>query len=163
MANKKERGFFDDLVDRGERKTRRKAKSKIKKIHTATKVIAVLCLVAGLALGAAVCLALSQKDHFTLKGETQFSIDAGTAYIYQEQGVEAVCFGRDVSNKLNVEVSEGITADANGNYVIPAEEGVYTITYTVDCLKFGESAPNGVIKRIRTFTVNAAEEDGRNG
>lgn len=161
MASKKERGFFDDLVDRGERKTRRKAKSKIKKIHTATKAIAVLCLIAGLALGAAVCLALSQKDHFTLKGETQFSIDAGTAYTYAEQGVEAVCFGRDVSNKLNVEVSEGITTDANGNYVIPAEEGVYTITYTVDCLKFGESAPNGVIKRIRVFTVATSEDDGR--
>ena len=45
--------------------------------------------------------------------------------------------------------------------MIPAEEGVYTITYTVDCLKFGENAPNGVIKRIRVFTVAASEDDGR--
>lgn len=161
MANKKSGDFFDDLADRGEKRARRKAKSKIKKLHTATKVIAVLCLIAGLAIGAAVCLAMSKKDHFTLKGETQFSIDAGTSYTYKEQGVEAICFGRDVSNKLNVEVSEGITTDASGNYVIPAEEGVYTITYTVDCLKFGENAPNGVIKRIRVFTVSAAEDDGR--
>ena len=161
MANKKSGSFFDDLADRGEKKARRRAKSKIKKIHTATKVIAVLCLVTGLALGAVVCMTMSKKDHFTLKGETQFSIDAGTAYTYAEQGVEAICFGRDVSNKLSVEVSEGITTDANGNYVIPAEEGVYTITYTVDCLKFGENAPNGVIKRIRVFTVAACEDDGR--
>lgn len=161
MANKKENSFFDDLVDRGEKKARRRAKSKIKRLHTATKVIAVLSLVVGLVIGAAVCIAMSKKDHFTLKGDTRFSIDAGTAYTYTEQGVEAICFGRDVSNKLNVEVSEGITTDANGNYVIPAEEGVYTITYTVDCLKFGENAPNGVIKRIRVFTVAASEDDGR--
>lgn len=161
MATKKESGFFDGLVDQGEKRARRKVKSKIKRLHTATKVIAVLSLVVGLVIGAAVCIAMSKKDHFTLKGETQFSIDAGTAYTYTEQGVEAICFGRDVSNKLSVALSEGITTDANGNYVIPAEEGVYTITYTVDCLKFGENAPNGVIKRIRVFTVAASEDDGR--
>ena len=77
--------------------------------------------------------------------------------------MEAYCFGRDVSDKLSVEVSEGITKDANGNYVIPAEEGVYTITYTVDCIKFGENAPNGIIKRIRVFSVDAVEDDGRGG
>ena len=126
MANKRDNGFFDDLADRGEKRVKRKAKSKVKKLHTATKVIAVLSLVVGLVIGAAVCLAMSKKDHFTLKGETQFSIDAGTTYTYAEQGVEAICFGRDVSSKLNVEVSEGITTDASGNYVIPAEEGVYT-------------------------------------
>ena len=161
METKKESGFFDGLAEQGEKRARRKVKSKIKRLHTATKVIAVLSLAVGLVIGAAVCIAMSKKDHFTLKGETQFSIDAGTTYTYAEQGVEAICFGRDVSSKLNVEVSEGITTDANGNYVIPAEEGVYTITYTVDCLKFGENAPNGVIKRIRVFTVAASEDDGR--
>lgn len=161
MASKRDNGFFDDLVDRGEKKVRRRAKSKIKRLHTATKVIAVLSLVVGLVIGAVLCISMSKKDHFTLKGETQFSIDAGTTYTYAEQGVEAICFGRDVSKKLNVELSEGITTDESGNYVIPAEEGVYTITYTVDCLKFGENAPNGVIKRIRVFTVAASEDDGR--
>ena len=51
-----------------------------------------------------------------------------------------------------------------GDYIIPTDkEGVYTIVYTVDCFKFGEKAPNGQIRRIRTFTVNSSEEDGRNG
>ena len=47
MASKSN-GFFDDLAERGEKRARRKAKSKIKKLHTATKVIAVLSLVVGL-------------------------------------------------------------------------------------------------------------------
>jgi hypothetical protein len=163
MASKKSNGFFDDLAERGGKRARRKAKSKIKKLHTATKVIAVLSLVVGLLIGAAVCLVMSKNDRFILKGDAQFSIDAGTAYTYKEQGVEAICFGRDVSNTLKVTLSEGITTDASGNYVIPAEEGVYTITYTVNSLKFNGKLGGERIQRIRVFTVDAIEEDGRNG
>ena len=64
MASKKSNGFFDDLAERGEKRARRKAKSKIKKLHTATKVIAVLSLVVGLLIGAAVCLVMSKNDRF---------------------------------------------------------------------------------------------------
>ena len=71
--------------------------------------------------------------------------------------MEAYCFGLDVSDKQEIQTT--LERDAEGRYIIPLDkEGVYTITYTVDCLKFGEKAPNGVIKRIRTFTVAAAEE-----
>lgn len=158
---KKENDFFDELREQGERRARRRAKSSIKKIHTATKVLTVLFLLIGLVAGYAVCTVMSKNDRFVLLGETSFSIDVGAAYTYTEQGVEAVCFGRDVSGKLVVETN--LEKDANGNYIIPTdEEGVYTITYTVDAYKF-QSGENGVIKRIRTFTVNAAEEDGRNG
>ena len=159
---KKENDFLDELREQGERRARRRVKSKLKKLHTATKVLAVLCLLVGLAAGYFVCELMSKNDRFVLVGETAFSIDVGEPYTYTEQGVDAVCFGRDVSDKLHVETT--LQKDGNGNYIIPTDkEGVYTITYTVDCLKFGEKAPNGVIKRIRVFTVSAQEDDGRNG
>ena len=158
---KKENDFWDELREQGERRTRRRAKSKLKKLHPATKALAVLFLVIGLIGGYTVCGFLSKNDRFVLVGDTAFSIDVGASYTYTEQGVEAVQFGRDVSDKLTVETD--LEKDANGNYVIPTDkEGVYTITYTVDAYKF-QKGENGVIKRIRTFTVNAAEEDGRNG
>ena len=143
-------------------KTERTLRRAIKRLHPLTKVIAVLALLIGIAGGVAFTHFAFQNDRFTLKGQTQFSVDLGADYVYTEQGVEAVCFGRDVSDKLQVQTT--LEKDANGNYIIPTDkEGVYTITYTVDCLKFGEKAPNGVIKRIRVFAVTAAEEDGRNG
>lgn len=158
---KKENDFWDELREQGERRTRRRAKSKLKKLHPATKALAVLFLLIGLIGGYTVCGFLSKNDRFVLVGDTAFSIDVGAGYTYTEQGVEAVQFGRDVSDKLTVETD--LEKDANGNYVIPTDkEGVYTITYTVDAYKF-QKGENGVIKRIRTFTVNAAEEDGRNG
>lgn len=158
---KKDNDFLDALLDRGEKKAKRRAKSKVKRLHTATKVFAVLFLLIGIAAGFAVCTFMSKNDRFVLLGDQSFSVDVGDSYTYTEQGVEAICFGRDVSAKLSVETD--LEQDANGNYIIPTDkEGVYTITYTVNAYKF-QKGENGVIKRIRTFTVNAAEEDGRNG
>ena len=149
-----------------EKSAKRYAKKGFKKLHAATKLAMVMALVVGVAVGAFVCLQLFKNDRFLLKGEASFALDmsgeAGATYLYTEQGVEAFCFGMDVSGKLNVQTS--LARDAEGRYIIPLDkEGVYTITYTVDAVKFGEHAANGPVKRIRVFTVSAAEEDGRNG
>jgi hypothetical protein len=69
----------------------------------------------------------------------------------------------DCAGKVQVEPGKGVTTDENGNFVIPAEEGVYTITYTVNSLKFNGKLGGERIQRIRVFTVDAIEEDGRNG
>ena len=138
-------------------------KRKLKALHPATKAIAVIALLAGILGGAIFCHVSFQNDRFLLKGETQISLTAnGESFTYTEEGVEAVCFGRDASDKLSVSASEGVVKNADGSYTIPTDkEGVYTLTYTVDCYKFGEKSPNGVIKRIRVFTVDALEDDGK--
>ncbi len=148
-----------------EKSAKRYAKRSFKRLHAATKLAMALAILVGIVAGAFVCLHVSKNDRFVLKGESSFSFDVtegGAPYLYTEEGVEAYCFGRDVSGKLTVETE--LERDAEGHYVIPTDrEGVYTITYTVDALKFGENAPNGVVKRVRVFTVSAVEEDGRNG
>ena len=146
-------------------KLERYAKKGIKKLHPLTKLAVAAALLVGVLVGAFVCLQFSKNDRFVLKGETAFALDIGaegSTYLYEEQGLEAYCFGLDVSGKCTVETD--LQKDAEGRYIVPTDkEGVYTITYTVDALKFGANAPNGVIKRIRVFTVTAGEEDGRNG
>lgn len=150
----------NDYAERASKKGKKKLRKWVKALHPATKAAAVICLILGVAIGAVFCLTSFKNDHFLLKGQTQISLQVGDSYVYAEEGVDAVCFGRDVSHKLKVDTA--LEKDANGNYIIPTDqEGVYTITYTVDCFKFGENAPNGVIKRIRVFTVDAVEEDGK--
>lgn len=141
----------------------KRSKRKLKGLHLVTKAIAVIALLVGILGGALFCHFSFQNDRFLLKGETQISLTAsGEGFTYAEQGVEAVCFGRDVSDKLSVSASEGVIKNVDGTYTIPTDkEGVYTLTYTVDCYKFGEKSPNGVIKRIRVFTVDALENDGK--
>ena len=149
--------------DNYSKKGQKKIGKKIKNLHPATKAVAVICLILGIAIGAGSCLLIFQNDHFVLKGETQVSLKVGDApYTYREEGVDAVCFGMDVSGKAYTVPSEGITVNEDGSFTIPTDkEGVYTLTYTVDAFKFGEKAPNGQIKRIRVFTVDVAETDGR--
>ena len=162
MATKKT-SAFDTVFDKGERKAKRTVKKKIKNLHPLTKFLAVLFLLIGIAAGVLACSFLSKNDRFVLSGSTQISIDAGTSYVYEEEGYEAVAFGMDCAGKVQVEASKGITTDANGNYVIPAEEGVYTLTYTVNSFKFNGMLGGEKIQRIRVFTVDASEEDNRNG
>lgn len=144
---------------------RKKLKKAISKFHFATKVVIVLFLLVGMFIGFEVCSWISLQDRFTLKGSSAFSLDVGSSgstYLYAEEGIDAICFGRDVSDKMQVETD--LEKDNEGRYIIPTDkEGVYTITYTVDCFKFGENAPNGVIKRVRIFTVTATEEGNDNG
>ncbi len=149
-----------DYTERAAKKSKKTLRKWIKKLHPATTAAAVLCLILGVAIGAVFCLASFKNDHFVLKGQTNVSLQVGDAYTYAEEGVDADCFGRDVAHKLKVDTD--LEKDADGNYIIPTDkEGVYTMTYTVDCFKFGENAPNGVIKRIRVFTVDAVEADGK--
>ena len=146
-------------------KANRAAKKAWRKLHVATKIFLVLALVAGIAAGALACLLVSKNDTFVLKGKSSYALDVNlgedaAVFLYEEEGVTAISFGRDISATLKVETT--LEKDSQGRYMIPVDkEGVYTITYTVGGLKFGEKAPNGEIKRVRTFVVTTNEEDGR--
>ena len=130
----------------------------LKKLHVLTIVWMVAALILGAAAGFFAVNYISRDDRFVLCGQTTTALPLtptkGAAYLYTEEGVEAVCFGRDVSGTLSVKTT--LEKNEQGQYIIPlTEEGVYTITYTVDALKFGESAPNGPIQRVRVFVVKA--------
>ena len=133
------------------------------KLPLLTKVIVAITLVIGLAGGAIVCTVLFDKDTFELKGSKQVSLTVSAEnYVYREEGVTAVCFAQDVSDTLKVVLSEGIVDNGDGTYTIPTDKaGVYTMTYTVECFKFGESREDGAVKRIRVFTVDEVENDGK--
>ena len=136
----------------------KRIKRYVKKLHVLTVLLMALALIAGFAVGAFACRQVSKNDRFVLRGQASTTLPLtatkGACYLYTEEGVEAVCFGRDVSGTLSVKTD--LQKDAEGKYIIPLdEEGVYTITYTVDALKYGEKAPNGQIERVRVFIVKA--------
>ena len=142
----------------------RAAKKAIKKLHTTTKVLIVVALLIGIGIGALSCYLMSKNDMFELKGTKSYQIELNAVegaapFLYTEEGIEAIAFGQDVSAKLTVTTT--LEKDAEGRYMIPVDkEGVYTITYTVNSLKFNGTLGEQ-IKRVRTFFVSAPEEDGR--
>ena len=83
-------------------RAQRQLKRGLKKIHPATKAIAILFLVIGIAAGALFSLYTFQNDRFLLKGESSFSIDVGETYTYTEQGVDAQwhCYGTEEQEEI---------------------------------------------------------------
>ena len=147
-----------------QRQAEKSLKKWLKRLPTVTKVLTALALILGIAGGALFCTMAFRKDHFELKGQKQFSLEVATEhYVYTEEGVEAISMGRDVSDTLKIELSDGIVDNGDGTYTIPTDKaGVYTITYTVSGKKFGEERRDGTpIKRIRVFTVDEVEDDGK--
>ena len=143
----------------------RRIKKWLRSLPMLTKVLAVTALILGIACGAIFCTLAFRNDDFYLNGTKQISLTVSDeSYLYTEEGVTAICFGRDVSGTLKIECSEGIIDHGNGTYTIPTDKaGIYTITYTFDCYKLGEDREDGQpIKRIRVFTVDEVEEDGKN-
>ena len=134
------------------------AKRYLKKLHVLTVVLMVAALLLGVAAGFFAVNTISKDDRFALIGQATTTLPLtktkGATYLYTEEGIEAVCFGRDVSGTVSVKTT--LEKNEQGQYIIPlTEEGVYTITYTVDALKFGEKAPNGPTLRVRVFVVKA--------
>ena len=140
----------------------REAKKAMKKLHTTTKILIVVALIFGIAGGFLTCYLMSKNDVFDLKGAKSYQLElsaGGATFTYVEEGIEAIAFGQDVSGKVTVETT--LSKDAAGHYIIPLDkEGVYTITYTVDSMKF-DGTFGEEIKRVRSFFVSANEEDGR--
>ena len=146
------------MAKSSQNRLKRALKKRLKKIHPLTVFLMVVALVGGFFLGSFVCNTVSKNDRFVLCGQanTTLALTAieGDCYLYTEEGVEAVCFGRDVSGTVCVKTD--LQRDAEGKYRIPLDkEGTYTITYTVNAPKFGEKAPGGPIQRVRVFTVKA--------
>ena len=68
---------------------KRGAKRLLKKIPAGVKVLMVLLLLVGIAGGYFAVKFVSKNDHFVLKGQTTYSIEAGTPFTYSEEGVDA--------------------------------------------------------------------------
>ena len=141
-----------------------KAKKAIKRLHTTTKILIVVALLLGIGAGALTCHLMSRGDVFELQGSKSYQIDlnadeGAAPFLYREEGVLAVAFGQDIAGKVSVQTT--LQKDAEGRYIIPVDkEGVYTIIYTVDSLKYNGTLGEQ-IRRVRTFFVSKVEEDGR--
>ena len=104
-------------------------------------------LIAGLAIGWYGGEYICKNDTFSLVGEKEYSIALGTAdFVYEDEGVRIIEFGRDISGEASVETD--MTALGDGRYTLDATvPGRYYVKYTVDSYRYGE------IERIRIFTV----------
>ena len=130
---------------------RRKAEKKIKKLSAGAVAMAVMLLVGGAIGGWFGCKVLTKNDCFEIVGKDEITRVVGCAY--EDQGIKAVAFGKDVSNKVQIETN--LILNEDGTYTAN-EVGTYYIVYKVDTFKY-----NSIFKvqKIRLITFVEASED----
>ena len=130
-------------------------KKLLKQIPTLVKVVGITLFVVGCLAGAVVGNVLSKNDTFELVG-SNVSYEINSTAIYQDEGVKLVSMGRDLSNKVNIEVSKGLIQNDDGTFRVQdtSKEGMYYIIYTTTDFKFSK------IRKIRYIYVADMSEQG---
>lgn len=148
----KTKAEFNFNVDENSSKsTKRSAKKNIKKIGT-SGIIAVVCLLLiGVVGGVFTLKYFTRNDCFNLLGKDEITLMIGETYV--DDGIYAVSFGRDVSDKAYIETN--LQMNDQGEYYAD-EIGTYYIVYKVDDIKCDKLF---TIQRIRLITFVEASED----
>ena len=126
-----------------------------KKIPKTVKIIALVLFVLGNAVGGFFGAMICKNDTFELLPyEAKFLV--GCESTINVPGVKIISYGKDVSNQVNAELSEGLVQNQDGTITIEdtSIEGVYYIIYTTTNFKFSK------IKKIRYIYVNNLEDFG---
>ena len=122
------------------------AQKLVRKKRSALRWIALIFLAAGFAAGYFGAEYLCSNDCFYINGESHITIQKGTDYTYPDEGATVISFGRDLSTEIIIETD--LPTIENGTYFVDtSKEQTYTITYTIDDLRY-----RGV-KKVRFITV----------
>ena len=141
----------DKIKSRAQSSAKRKAKSytkkKLRRANLITLFICIFALAAGLVAGAYGYEYICRDDCFELRGKKEVKVMLDAAdFVYYDDGVRIIEFGKNISNQVNVETN--MTKVARGEYTVDTSiPGKYYIKYTVDSPKYGE------VCRIRTVVV----------
>ena len=116
---------------------------KQKKAHPVAFLLVVLFLVVGAVAGYFTVQYLTRDDRFEIIGEQSVTLEVGEEYV--DEGAVAISFGRDISDKVEIDTSNIDNTKADRYYV----------KYTVDDIRY-----NGVVKyRFVVFVDEIATEN----
>lgn len=125
-----------------------KVKRNFKKVGKKSLLVALVMLVLGAAGGWFGVKFLTRNDAFEIIGQEEVSVILGTNY--EDLGVKVVSFGKDLSDKVQIETN--LTQNPDGTF--SAEDyGTYYIVYTVDSIKY-----NSIFKIKKIRLVSFVEE-----
>ena len=134
------------------KKNQKKTEKAIKNAGAKSLLIALVVLFVGAAIGCGVCYILSRNDKFEIIGGDELTLSIGENYI--DEGVLVSAFGKDCSDKVEIETN--LTKNADGSFTA-SEEGTYYIIYRVNNLKYGSIFK---VQKIRLVTFVEASEGG---
>lgn len=122
---------------------KREIKRMVKKTHKSIILCVLLFLILGFGGGYVTTMFITKNDTFELIGDKSVTLNLNEEY--QEKGVKAISFGKDLTNKVTIDSNLDIN-----------KVGEYRIIYTINSsLKYKN------IKRVRYISVvNGSDNNG---
>jgi len=156
---------WDSPEDRDGKATRSSRRTSQRKLKTrkslgfkAMLVILIVTLV-GVSIGVGTCWALTRDDYFVIVGNDEITLtlraegeEINSRNSYIDEGIKAVSFGRDVSDKVYIKTD--LKRNEDGSFTAD-EIGTYYIIYRVDDIKYDKIF---TVQRIRLITFVESEE-----
>lgn len=126
------------------------AEKQLKKMGVKGMIIAVLCLLLGVAAGISAYLVVCKNDCFEIIGNDEMTITLNEKYV--DQGVKIIEFGKDVSETAVIDTNLKLSDDN-----LPTELGTFYVKYSVNSVKYGKIFK---IEKIRLISVVEPSEGG---
>lgn len=132
------------------KKSAKTAEKQLKKIGRKGILTAFLCLIIGIGAGLFAYFSICKNDCFEIVGGDEIAITLDQKYV--DQGVKIIEFGKDISDKAQVETNLKLTEDG-----MPTELGTFYVKYNVDSVKYGKIFK---IQKVRLVSVVETSEGG---
>ena len=146
---------FDLNIDQPSKRTKRKVKTRLKKMSFRVVALAVFLLAVGVVGGYFGVQYLSRNDCFNIVGADEITLEIGESYL--DEGVRVVAFGVEETDKVEIETN--LKKDNNGKFYAQTE-GTYYIKYTVNNIKYGSIFKVQKIRLIHFVEPTESEELG---
>ena len=119
----------------------------VKKLSALSICLIVLFFVIGVGAGYFTVYSITKDDTFEVLGQKNITLNVGDEYTYEELGVKAIAYGKDISGDVKIEY-HGFTISSGGTAIIDTSaENEFYVVYTFDDGKFGK------ITKIRFITI----------
>lgn len=102
------------------------------------------------------CKFICRNDCFEINGKKSISISVGDTY--EDEGVTAIGFGKDLSEKINIEIYKDSTKLDQNVDIDTSQEAVYQIIYTVSSFRFKDVKLIRVVSIIQPEIVDPEED-----
>ncbi|MGM9681954.1 MAG: hypothetical protein ACI3XR_10685 [Eubacteriales bacterium] len=125
----------------------RAVKKQVRKLSFGSIVLCLILLVTGVVIGETAYHMLTAADAFELVGEKTVTVKVGENFSYTDEGIQAVKFGVDYSDRVVVETN--LKKVGNSYTMDTSQPGRYYMIYRVD----EEGFEN--LQKVRIFEVVA--------
>ena len=121
----------DKMKGVAKKKAKSYAKKKMRRANRLTAFICLVALIAGAVVGVYIYEYICRDDCFVLNGKKEHAVELNASdFVYHEDGVKIIEFGKDISDKVVSETN--MTNLGDGKYTVDtATAGRYYIKYTV--------------------------------